>query len=64
MVGIDGTAQGRMNSTRTMRIQGRCCTKKPDSMSAIRNFRFTATNRKMIVLTTVRMKIGSAKSAR
>src|ERR1700723_2980071 len=31
MVGIDGTAQGRMNSTDSQRIQARVCTKKPDS---------------------------------
>src|ERR1700761_3391472 len=35
MVGMDGTAQGRMNSTDSHLIQGRCCTKKPDSNSAI-----------------------------
>src|SRR6202041_626358 len=31
MVGIEGTAQGRMNSTDSQRIQARVCTKKPDS---------------------------------
>ena len=34
MVGIDGTAQGRMNSTDSHLIHGRVCTKKPDSNSA------------------------------
>src|SRR5512134_270627 len=34
MVGIDGTAQGRMNSTDSARIHQRCSTKKPDSASA------------------------------
>ena len=62
MVGIDGTAQGSRNSTDIQRIQARSCTKKPDSHSASRNFRFTAISRKKIVLTTVRKKIGSANS--
>ncbi len=35
MVGIDGTAQGRMNSTDSHLIQGRCWAKKPDRNSAI-----------------------------
>src|SRR4030095_8792305 len=35
MVGIDGTAQGRMNSTDSHLIQVRCCAKKPDKNSAI-----------------------------
>ena len=35
MVGIDGTAQGRMNSTDSHLIQVRCWTKKPDRNSAI-----------------------------
>src|SRR5688572_23053908 len=60
MVGIDGTAQGSRNSTDIQRIQTRSCTKKPDSHSASRNFRFTAIPRKRMVLMTVRTKIGSA----
>src|SRR5688572_7680596 len=62
MVGIDGTAQGSRNSTDSQRIHTRSCTKKPDSHSASTNFRFTATTRKMMVLTTVLKKIGSANS--
>src|SRR5687768_1001192 len=62
MVGIDGTAHGSRNSTDIQRIQTRSCTKNPDSQSANRNFRFTATSRKTTVLTAVRMKIGSANS--
>src|SRR3954454_5750623 len=34
IVGIDGTAQGRMKISETQRIHGRCWTKKPDSNSA------------------------------
>src|SRR5688572_8209050 len=62
IVGIDGTAHGRRKITESQRIQTRSCTKNPDSHSASRNFRFTATTRKTIVLTAVRTKIGSAKS--
>src|SRR6185436_7375826 len=62
MVGIDGTAQGSRKITDIQRIHGRSCTKKPDSQSASRNFRLTATTRKTSVLTAVRKKIGSAKS--
>src|ERR1700693_2681493 len=36
MVGIEGTAQGRMNSTDSHLIQGRCCAKKPARNSAPR----------------------------
>src|SRR6185503_13873053 len=50
MVGIDGIAQGSRNSTETQRIQTRSWTKKPDSQSASRNFRFTATSRNTTVL--------------
>ncbi len=35
MVGIDGTAQGRMNSSDSHLIQVRAWTKKPDRNSAI-----------------------------
>src|SRR5256885_17090984 len=62
MVGIEGTAQGMMKITESQRIQRRSCTKKPESHSASRNFRLTATNKKTTVLTTVRKKIGSANS--
>jgi hypothetical protein len=63
MVGIEGTAQGRMKSSESQRIQVRCTTKKPDSSSATNIFRFTPTVMKMSVLTTVRKKIGSSQSA-
>src|ERR671938_1681743 len=43
MVGIDGTAQGRMNRTESQRIQGLVCTKKPDKSSAITIFTLTPT---------------------
>jgi hypothetical protein len=62
MVGIDGTAQGRMNSSDSHRIQTRSCRKKPDSSSATSIFRFTPTSRKTSVLKIDRMKIGSSKS--
>src|SRR5918995_2880479 len=60
MVGIEGTAQGSRKITEIQRIQVRSCTKKPDIHSASRNLRLTAIPRNRIVLTTVRMKIGSA----
>src|SRR5258706_10095291 len=62
MVGMEGTAQGSRNSTDSQRIQTRSCVKKPESHSASRNFRFTATRMKKMVFTTVRKKIGSLKS--
>src|SRR5258707_3426973 len=63
MVGIDGTAQGRMNSTDSHLIQGRCCAKKPDRNSAIAIFTLMPTTRKISVLTAARAKIGSCQSA-
>src|SRR5688572_1239620 len=54
MVGIDGTAQGSRKSTETQRIQTRSWTKNPDIHMASTNFRFTAINKKMIVLIAVR----------
>src|SRR5687768_17757287 len=62
IVGMDGTAHGRRKTTESQRIQTRSCTKKPESHSASRNFRFTATNKNTTVLIAVRTKIGSAKS--
>ena len=62
MVGIDGTAHGRMNSTASILIHQRVLTKKPDRNSAIAIFRLIATTRKISVLTTVRKNIGSANS--
>src|SRR5688572_17294038 len=43
MVGIDGTAHGRMNSAASALIHQRDTTKKPDSASATSIFRLTAT---------------------
>src|SRR5688500_17131767 len=62
IVGIDGTAHGRRKITESQRIQTRSCTKNPESHSASRNLRFTATTRNTTVFTAVRTKIGSAKS--
>src|SRR5436309_13970418 len=60
MVGIDGTAHGRMNNTESHLIQVRCCTKNPDSDSATIIFRLIATIRNTSVLTTDLRKIGSS----
>ena len=60
MVGIDGTAQGRMNSTESHLIQVRAWMKKPDSSSATIIFTLIATIRNTSVLTTDRAKIGSS----
>src|ERR1700738_2843585 len=51
MVGIDGTAQGSMNSTESHLIQDRVCTKKPDKNSAISILMLMPTTRKISVLT-------------
>src|ERR1700738_3118392 len=59
MVGIDGTAQGRMNSTDSHLIQGRCCAKKPDRNSATSILKLMPMTRKISVLTAARAKIGS-----
>src|SRR3954454_3094862 len=59
MVGIDGTAQGRMNSTDSHLIQERDWMKKPDKNSATSIFRLMPTTRKISVLTAARAKIGS-----
>ena len=59
MVGIDGTAQGRMNSTDSHLIQARCWTKKPDRNSAISILMLMPITRKISVLTAARAKIGS-----
>src|ERR1700761_8219543 len=63
MVGIDGTAQGRMNSTDSHLIQARCSTKKPDRNSAITILMLMPINRKISVLTAARAKMGSLNSA-
>src|SRR3954469_16137433 len=60
IVGIEGTAHGRMNSTDSALIHQRLCTKKPDSTSATTILMLIATTRKISVLIAVRKKIGSA----
>src|SRR3954447_146767 len=59
MVGIDGTAQGRMKSTDSHLIQLRDCTKKPDRNNATIILKLMPTTRKINVLTAARAKIGS-----
>src|ERR1700722_9530056 len=59
MVGIDGTAQGRMNSTDSHLIQLRVWMKKPDRNSATSILKLMPTTRKNSVLTAARAKIGS-----
>ena len=59
MVGIDGTAQGRMKTSDSQLIQVRCCTKKPDRNSATSIFRLMPMSRNISVLTAARAKIGS-----
>src|ERR1043165_4615597 len=63
MVGIDGTAQGRTNSTASTFTHQRLCVKKPDRKSEIPIFTLIATIRNTRVLTTVRRKIGSFASS-
>src|SRR5882757_539210 len=59
MVGIDGTAHGRMNSTDSHLIQERDCTKKPERNSATIILKLLPMTRKISVLTAARAKIGS-----
>src|ERR1700693_1057244 len=63
MVGIEGTAQGRMNNTESHLIQLRCTTKKPDKNRALRLWMLMPMRRKNSVLTAARKKIGSWVSA-
>src|SRR6478735_6491926 len=60
LVGIEGTAQGRMNSTESALIHQRVWRKKPESTSAMTILMLMATTRKISVLTAVLKKIGSA----
>src|SRR3954469_846724 len=62
MGGIEGTAQGRMNSTDSRLIQERDWMKKPDRNSATSIFKLMPTTRKISVLTAARAKIGSLVS--
>ena len=59
MVGIEGTAHGRMNSTDSHLIHERDCTKKPDRNSATSILKLMPMTRKISVLTAARAKIGS-----
>src|SRR5580700_10234662 len=59
MVGIDGTAQGRMNSTDSHLIQRRSWMKKPDKNSAISILMLMPMTRKISVLTAARANTGS-----
>src|SRR5258708_2388912 len=60
MVGIDGTAQGRMKISDSHLIQVRACTKKPDRNNATAILRLMPMIRKISVLTTDRAKTGSS----
>src|ERR1700726_4043228 len=62
MVGIDGTAHGRMNSTDSHLIQERSWIKKPDRNSATSIFRLMPTSRKNSVLSAARANTGSLYS--
>src|SRR5689334_25399637 len=62
IVGIDGTAHGRMNSTDSHLIHVRVLTKKPDNISATTILMLMATMMKTSVLTTELSKIGSLNS--
>src|SRR5712671_589938 len=59
MVGIEGTAQGRINSTDSHLIQERDWMKKPDRNSATSILKLMPITRNTSVLTAARAKIGS-----
>ena len=60
IVGIEGTAHGRMKSSDSHLIHVRVCTKKPESVSAIAILTLMAISRNASVLKTDRRKIGSS----
>src|SRR5574343_102448 len=62
MVGIEGTAQGRMKISEMIRSHQRDCMKKPDSIRATAIFTLIATTRNSTLLMAVRKKIGSSNS--
>src|SRR5258706_2087070 len=62
MVGIDGTAHGRMKRSESHLIHVRVCTKKPDRKSAISIFRLIPTMRKASVFSAERENTGASKS--
>src|SRR5215213_6178904 len=59
IVGIDGTAHGRMKITLSQRIHGRVVAKKPESSRARKSLRLMPMPRNTTVLKAVRLKIGS-----
>src|ERR1700684_1944244 len=59
MVGIDATAQGRMNSTDSHLIQLRVWMKNPDRNSATSILQLMPITRKISIFTAARAKIGS-----
>src|ERR1700716_518965 len=59
MVGIEGTAHGRINSTDSHLIQERDWMKKPDKNRATSILKLMPISRKTSVLTAARAKIGS-----
>src|SRR5438128_7515129 len=60
IVGIDGTAHGRMKTRDSHLIQVRACTKKPESMSATSIFKLMLIMRNTSELTTDSEKIVSS----
>src|ERR1700730_19247457 len=62
MVGIDGTAHGRMNTSDSHLIHVRACTKNPDRKSATIILRLMPTIRNTSVLSTERANTGSSTS--
>ena len=61
---IEGAAQARRNSTDSHRTHRASWRKNPERPSAMNIFRFTATSRKITVLTMVVKKTGSWNSLR
>lgn len=62
MVGIEGSAQGKMNNSDKALIHHLLCKKKPDKTMATAIFTLMATTKKTKVFTAVRKKIGSSNS--
>ena len=62
MVGIDGTAHGRMKRSESHRIHQRVRTKKPERKSATSILRLMPMTRKASVLATLRANTGSSNS--
>ena len=63
IVGIDGNAHGRINTSDSHLIQVRACTKKPDRNSATIILKLMPTIRNTSVLITDRANIGSSTRA-